>query len=515
MKRTMKLLSVLAACLLLMTLAASAAFSDVSYSFPSGMLDQAAPTMEELYPLYLLYTQTASTEGYTVEPSVTAPYATGAVSQAVLMQTLNAVNFMRACARLPAVELNEEKNQQAQYGAVLLAATNSLTHYPTQPADMDAAFFEQGAAATASSNIGSYWGSVDSLSSVLRNHISECMRDSSNSNMSSVGHRRWLLNPALQYVGFGAAKSTSNKMYTATKVFDESAAVGDYTFIAWPPSGIAPTQLFEKDVPWSVTLNPAKFKTPVMEDITVTITCVASGKVWTRNASTYTDDPKWQLEYFNVDNKGYGIDNCIIFNIGYNNFGTSTISGDYTVAITGLQDKTSKAVALYYTVKFVDFSAYSPLPKSYSVTFGGSASVDLVGEGTASSGSDYHFSVNAAEGYDYGTPLVTIGGAAYTSFATDENGYTIHGNDIAGDIVITLERTLHQEQDELLGDANGNKTVNSADAAMILRYTVKLEDLSEQALLNADVNLDKKVTAADAAAILRYTVKLDTLPPTV
>lgn len=154
-------------------------------------------------------------------------------------------------------------------------------------------------------------------------------------------------------------------------------------------------------------------------------------------------------------------------------------------------------------------------PKSYSVTFDGSASADAVGADTASYLSDYHFSVNAAVGYAYETPLVTIGGAAYTDFTADENGYTISGEDITGAIVITLEKTVYEGVNTLLGDANENAVTNSADAAVILRYTVKLDTLSAQGLLNADVNLDKKVTAADAAAILRYTVKLDTLPPAV
>lgn len=65
-----------------------------------------------------------------------------------------------------------------------------------------------------------------------------------------------------------------------------------------------------------------------------------------------------------------------------------------------------------------------------------------------------------------------------------------------------------------LGDVDENGTVNAADAACILRYSVKLQTLSDKALVNGDVNLDGKVNAADSACILRYTVKLDTLPPT-
>ena len=64
-----------------------------------------------------------------------------------------------------------------------------------------------------------------------------------------------------------------------------------------------------------------------------------------------------------------------------------------------------------------------------------------------------------------------------------------------------------------IGDADCNGVLTAADAAAILRYIVRLSNLSPQGMINADANNDGKITAADAAAILRYIVKLDTLPP--
>ncbi|MDO4564933.1 MAG: dockerin type I domain-containing protein [Clostridia bacterium] len=65
----------------------------------------------------------------------------------------------------------------------------------------------------------------------------------------------------------------------------------------------------------------------------------------------------------------------------------------------------------------------------------------------------------------------------------------------------------------LLGDADCDGTVSSADASIILRHLVRLSELSEQGRLNADVNEDGSVSAADSSAILRYIVRLDSLPP--
>ncbi len=58
------------------------------------------------------------------------------------------------------------------------------------------------------------------------------------------------------------------------------------------------------------------------------------------------------------------------------------------------------------------------------------------------------------------------------------------------------------------GDANGNGTVDSADAAHILRYVVRIIQSSEIDLKAANVNGDNSIDAADASKILRWVVKL-------
>lgn len=60
----------------------------------------------------------------------------------------------------------------------------------------------------------------------------------------------------------------------------------------------------------------------------------------------------------------------------------------------------------------------------------------------------------------------------------------------------------------LLGDVNGDEVVNSADAMLISRYSVKLIDLTEEQLTYADVNQDGKVNSGDAQLISRYSVRI-------
>ena len=60
----------------------------------------------------------------------------------------------------------------------------------------------------------------------------------------------------------------------------------------------------------------------------------------------------------------------------------------------------------------------------------------------------------------------------------------------------------------LYGDVNVDGRVSTADAALILRALVGLNELSIQNMLNAEVDGDGTVTAADAAMILRHIVGL-------
>ncbi len=60
----------------------------------------------------------------------------------------------------------------------------------------------------------------------------------------------------------------------------------------------------------------------------------------------------------------------------------------------------------------------------------------------------------------------------------------------------------------IYGDLNADKKVSSADALIILRYTVNLTKLDDEQTAAADVDQDKKVSAKDAMTIQRYTINL-------
>ncbi|MCI8304792.1 MAG: hypothetical protein HFF52_09225 [Lawsonibacter sp.] len=284
---------------------------------------------------------------FAAAPSCAAPYSSGQVKTEVLEAAAARLSILRRIAGLPAVTADMELCRQAQYGAVLLAASE-FSHYPGQPQDMDNDFYNRGKEATSSSNIYAGLGFMSTPDGF--------MDDSDAGNIDRLGHRRWQLNPRMGKVGFGyAVVSSGYRRYTAEKVFDRSANTTDYDYIAWPASGNFPNDLsaFEKNSAWSVSVNPERYKTPSAADLAVTLTRTSDGKIW-----TFTSQNQYQASnaglYFNVDTAGYGVSNCIIFRPD----GVEQYEGVYTVRIDGLRTSGGSPASLSYEVDFFKSEGY-------------------------------------------------------------------------------------------------------------------------------------------------------------
>lgn len=64
------------------------------------------------------------------------------------------------------------------------------------------------------------------------------------------------------------------------------------------------------------------------------------------------------------------------------------------------------------------------------------------------------------------------------------------------------------DDNKLYGDLDGDNIITAADALIVLRYSVDLEDYSDEQFLLSDIDGDGNLTAADALDILRYSVDL-------
>ena len=318
-----------------------------------GWLDRRPLTKIEIANLYQDARASSTEQSFDIEPRVSAPYLAGRASAANRQSTLNNLNMYRRIAGLTPVRESEELSDEAQHGAVLLAAIDELTHYPGKPADMDTGFFKIGYGATSSSNIGAGYRRME-------DGIDGCIQDNSGSNLTTVGHRRWFLNPDMLYIGLGQAQASGGiyGRYYAYKVFDRSNEALNHNFVSWPASGNFPTELVSVKLPWSVSLNRARYASPSLEDVTVTITNPAGEKEVFDKSSHYAG-LSGNEKYFNVDTVGYGEGPCIICNFG-GNYAAFTQPGTYQIKVTGLRSAdTGEAVSIEYQTTMFNASEYA------------------------------------------------------------------------------------------------------------------------------------------------------------
>ena len=71
------------------------------------------------------------------QPSCSAPYAAGKLSDAALQAALDRLNALRRIAGMPAARLDKDWCESSQYGAVILGRLGTLSHTPERPSDMD------------------------------------------------------------------------------------------------------------------------------------------------------------------------------------------------------------------------------------------------------------------------------------------------------------------------------------------------------------------------------------------
>ena len=358
----------------------------------SGRASVAKPTMDELRQR--LDEIPEITDLFFVAPSLSATdYHPAVLSPSGYANALAWINYFRMAAGLDAVSFTDELNLSASWGALTLAMGNQFTHWPTQPEGMSDADFEKGYDATTSSNI-SWCAGYDARDS-LRAAIWGQMDDADAYNIEVLGHRRWLLDPRTKTMGIGSAENDSLyeeygvlEYYTDVRVFGAGVTtqeVTDYDFISWPASGNNISETFWYNVPWSITLNPARYATPDYSKVQVKLTRKSDGKIWTFNSQTENGDYGETYDFFNVDNISYGIENCIVFRPACSDL--PLYDGEFTVDVTGISDRPGKATSLHYSVVFAPYRA--PEFKSQSLVLSGEIGVNFFLELPTDDGVDY------------------------------------------------------------------------------------------------------------------------------
>lgn len=260
---------------------------------------------------------------YEEEPLGKAPYSLGKLKYKTLQSALNTLNQIRYIAGLSSdVVLNDDYVKQAQGASVVNSVNNELSHNPEKPAGMSEEVYRIGAEGASHSNIAMGYNNIDT--SLVYGY----MEDGDSSNIDRLGHRRWLLNPSMKATGFGYYNN-----YTAAYALDNSSAYSPEYGVIWPAQNM-PTEYFNKDFPWSISMGYA-----VSDSVEVELIRLSDNKTW-KFSKSLADG------YFNVNNGGYGEQGCIIFRPdGIERY----VAGEkFKVNITGL------SAPLSYDVSFFD-----------------------------------------------------------------------------------------------------------------------------------------------------------------
>jgi len=207
----------------------------------------------------------------------------GDVSAETRKKVVKRVNYYRAMNNLPPVTLNASQNTSCQDAALIMMANNTLTHHPTNGMKC---YTQAGNDAASTGNIAIGWGSEEPGANHSINAVSGYIEDQGGGN-EVVGHRAWLLHPALSEIGTGSVYNANHNYQGMSRAAANCIRWGDNIngsstgpkFIAYPPANYIPSVLvFPR---WSFAIANADFSVAsvVVKSGSTTYPCTVIARV--------------------------------------------------------------------------------------------------------------------------------------------------------------------------------------------------------------------------------------------
>lgn len=325
----------------------------LTLAFPAARAEK-IHTRDEVRNAYQQVRQQWENSPYLTEPETQAPYAAGEIHPHALEDATSYLNFIRYLAYIDTpVTLSRIYTYQCQHGATLMAALDYVDHDAPRAPGMDENFYDSAHNATLSSNIAKFnW----MRPSIIREGVEYFVRDDGESNLSLLGHRRWLLNPAMNATGFGLANSETGMSYVLMYAHDFGNADADWSQICWPSEGAFPAELMHSDLAWSVSLNPEKYQLSLCTP-KVSLTAPEIGLKFEFDPITGQSDGFCTLSFEN-----YGSGPCLIFRPDFSetDFTDYQQNQCWQVSITGLYDLSGTPQSLEYTVEMIALQPIDP-----------------------------------------------------------------------------------------------------------------------------------------------------------
>ena len=280
-----------------------------------------------------------------------------------------------------------------------------LTHYPGRAA----AIADPGYDALYTAGYNGAGRSNIAMGYTVTSALLAYMSDADDTNIKTVGHRRWILNPAMGKTVFGA-----NGRFSAMYAHDLSGA-GGQTKVAWPAQEM-PLQYFSANDPWSVSFGRALNA----DRVSVSLIRVRDGRTW--NFSSAAADGN-----FAVENSAYGQKGCVIFRpSGLDGF----VEGDtFNVSIT--DGETGELTR--YTVHFflLDLTACDPLDTLTDVTAQKTPTGNVL-NWSAVAGAQSYYVCRRASSDNYYQIIADVPAPGYVDGAVDVNAsyyYQVYAHD--------------------------------------------------------------------------------------
>lgn len=226
-------------------------------------LDAEYHTQEEIRAYYQSHPIRKMEAEFLTEPSVTAPYALGELTEESKQDALNMLNLYRYIAGVPLVSVTEEAQNYAQAAALICAVNQSFEHHQERPEGMEDEMFSQAFHGAANSNLAGG-------GKVLSDMILAFMLDKNGD--PNLGHRRRILDYHYTEAGFGLVTPQTGMSASATFV---GTSLEEDKVISYPGQN-QPLEYFGPGYAWSVIIPEKADESAV----NVRVTNVKTGEKW-------------------------------------------------------------------------------------------------------------------------------------------------------------------------------------------------------------------------------------------
>jgi len=339
-------------------------FCSMPSTADSGKHKGQGKSLAELSSAWLAVKLLEVPDTFVTEPNyTTAPYAAGELSPATQDYATAYLNFARYLAGVKSVKWTTEGAKYAQAAAVLNRSKGStyLSHSPGQPDGMDQDLYVAGLRGSAWSNLSRGYSSIyDAIGTGWLN-------DSSESNISNVGHRCNFLSPTLPSAGFGRA----DKHYAGISLDVEFN--NDFMWelnkyrgtVMYPAPGYFPIQALPNGsnggAAWSIQFD----RTYSMDnsDFIVTVNNRTKDEITTLTESDQDKVGKYLNKPHNdIKDLKYSASTSL----GMISFRVSPaalqVGDEYTITVSGIKNRDNEALPnITYDVCLVDMNNLPPL----------------------------------------------------------------------------------------------------------------------------------------------------------